>query len=178
MGLQGEFLSTQEELGESFPPGAGAAHGQCVWGWRVASVNWPWPWRGHHHPWHSLDWRGDFQGTERASWLTVWPSRLTVVPFPAASRPTQECTFGLPCGATILVCHQLPARPASFHSPSPLFQKAFILPSLIPVIYLNLLHSLKVHSATPEEPRCYLGPIPAGTTHTRDVGTTCHFEYF
>lgn len=71
-----------------------------------------------------------------------------------------------------------PHPPASFHSPSPLFQKAFILPSLIPVIYLNLLHGLKVHSVTPEEQWPCLGPIPAGTTHTRNAGTTCRFEYF
>lgn len=87
-----------------------------------------------------------------------------MVTYTAATRRTQEGIACPPRGAIILVFHYLPSS-ASLHSPSPVFQKALILPFLIPVIYLNLLHSLEVHLVTPEGQRCYIGPLSTGT-HT------------
>lgn len=87
-----------------------------------------------------------------------------MVTYTAATRRTQEGIACPPRGAIILVFHYLPSS-ASLHSPSPVFQEAFILPFLIPVIYLNLLHSLEVHLVTPEGQRCNIGPLSTGT-HT------------
>lgn len=99
-----------------------------------------------------------FQGVRLARHLFVllenWPSKLSFssclqLPVLRLQKHLEKvfpvCSVGS-LSLSSIISPDLLSRPSS----SPLFQKALILPFLIPVICLNPLHSLKVHLMTPE----------------------------
>lgn len=99
-------------------------------------------------------WWWGFQGAGQphCSLFHLWVGHPNVH-FPPVCIPCSVAMRAIEEGISrwaIISAFRYPVRVASRCSASPLFQKAPILLPLIPIIYLALLHSLKVQSVTPE----------------------------